>query len=37
MLIALPLAALLYLTRREKEQEVHVPDEGVPQTGKLSI
>ena len=37
MLIALPLAAWLYLTRREKEQEVHVPDEGGPQTGKLSI
>ena len=37
MLIALPLAAWLYLTRREKEQEVHVPDESGPQTGKLSL
>jgi predicted MFS family arabinose efflux permease len=37
MLIAIPLAAWLYLARREKEQEVHIPDEGGPQTGKLSI
>lgn len=36
MLIALPFAAWLYLTRREKEQEAHVPEEGGPQTGKLS-
>lgn len=36
MLIAIPFAAWLYLTRREKEQEAHVPDEDGPQTGKLS-
>ena len=36
MLIAIPFAAWLYFTRREKEQEAHVPDEAGPQTGKLS-
>jgi MFS family permease len=36
MLIAIPFAIWLYLTRREKEQEAHIPDEDGPQTGKLS-
>ena len=36
LLLALPLALILVLVGREKEVEDHVPDEGGPQSGKMS-
>ena len=36
LLLALPVALILFLVGREKEEEEHVPDEEGPQGGKLS-
>ena len=36
LLLALPVALILVLVGREKEVEDHVPDEGGPQSGKMS-
>jgi predicted MFS family arabinose efflux permease len=36
LLLALPVALILALVGREKEVEDHVPDEGGPQSGKMS-
>ena len=36
LLLALPVALVLFLVGREKDQEEHVPDEDGPQGGKLS-
>lgn len=36
LLLALPVALILFLIGREKEEEEHVPDEEGPQGGKLS-
>ena len=36
LLLALPVALVLFVVGREKEEEEHVPDEDGPQAGKLS-
>jgi predicted MFS family arabinose efflux permease len=36
LLLALPIALVLFVVGREKEEEEHVPDEDGPQAGKLS-
>ncbi len=36
LLLALPAVAILMFVGREKEKEDHVPDEGGPQSGKMS-
>ena len=36
LLLALPVAIVLYVIGRDKEQEEHVPDEAGPQNGKMS-
>jgi predicted MFS family arabinose efflux permease len=36
LLLALPVALILFMVGREKEEEEHVPDEEGPQGGKLS-
>ena len=36
LLLAIPVALILFLTGREKDEEDHVPDEEGPQGGKLS-
>jgi predicted MFS family arabinose efflux permease len=36
LLLAVPVALVLFLVGREKDQEEHVPDENGPQGGKLS-
>ena len=36
LLLAVPVALVLFLTGREKDQEEHVPDDAGPQGGKLS-
>jgi predicted MFS family arabinose efflux permease len=36
LLLALPVALVLFVAGREKEEEEHVPDEDGPQAGKLS-
>ena len=36
LLLAVPVALILFLIGREKDQEEHVPDEAGPQGGKLS-
>ena len=36
LLLAIPVAVILVLVGREKEEEEHVPDESGPQSGKMS-